>query len=182
MKKFLSCYQPPEEDLFFPPEMQNKTDHNRNASMGSPTRTGSISTGKSNSRRTTCDICRERKVRCNKEHPACERCKRLKLKCIYTPPADSIDVSQVLIQLQERLGTLNSLLRKSTDTNFSEQAEAALASRSVPAVQPRAEFHDPTMSGGWERSSDILLDLNDPNLFFPPTEDAFSTDNFTGSW
>lgn len=61
------------------------------------------------SKRTTCDICRERKVRCNKEQP-CERCVRLKLKCTYTPTPSSMNVSQTLMFLHERLGEFQSAL------------------------------------------------------------------------
>ena len=70
------------------------------------------------SRRTSCDICRERKIRCDKGHPACERCKRLKLNCTYKHQSDTLDVSRALMQLHERLRKLNQIHHRFTRTQI----------------------------------------------------------------
>jgi hypothetical protein len=60
------------------------------------------------SRRIACDICRGRKVRCDRVHPVCGRCRKLGHKCGYTahrkPDTVKPNISQALITLHERLG------------------------------------------------------------------------------
>ncbi|KAI9819302.1 MAG: hypothetical protein M1827_007459 [Pycnora praestabilis] len=73
-------------------------------------------------RRTACDVCRERKVRCDGDRPICQRCMRLGHSCGYTvtkrQDASRYEVCQALETLHERLA----------------QAEARL-----PLTQPVAE-------------------------------------------
>lgn len=74
--------------------------------------TSSASTTTTKARRTACDVCRERKVRCNGERPDCQRCRRLGHQCSYTvvkrQDITRSEVSQALMTLQVRLGTYHS--------------------------------------------------------------------------
>lgn len=68
----------------------------------------SITTGKEQSfKRIACDICRGRKVRCDRIHPVCGRCQRLGHKCEYTthrkPDAVKPNICHTLDVLNERL-------------------------------------------------------------------------------
>lgn len=56
-------------------------------------------------RRTTCDVCRERKVRCDRTKPECLRCRRSGSVCAYpSPDADAAKIQQTLQSLSKRLG------------------------------------------------------------------------------
>lgn len=60
-------------------------------------------------KRIACDICRERKVRCDRSQPCCGRCSRLGHRCKYTvskrqDASNKLDVSQALSTLSARLG------------------------------------------------------------------------------
>jgi len=59
-------------------------------------------------RRIACDVCRERKIRCDRGQPQCGRCGRLGHRCRYTASkrqeAFKLDVPQVLLTLHARLG------------------------------------------------------------------------------
>lgn len=74
--------------------------------------TSSASTTTTKARRTACDVCRERKVRCNGERPGCQRCRRLGHQCSYTvvkrQDITRSEVSQALMTLQVRLGRFHS--------------------------------------------------------------------------
>lgn len=58
-------------------------------------------------KRLACDGCRERKVRCDRQHPSCGRCARLGHNCNYSGPskqaASKLDWSQLLLTLHSRL-------------------------------------------------------------------------------
>ena len=72
------------------------------------TRVSRPSSRDQSSRRIACDICRGRKVRCDRVHPVCGRCRKLGHKCGYTahrkPDTVKPNISQALITLHERLG------------------------------------------------------------------------------
>ncbi|KAH8698996.1 fungal-specific transcription factor domain-containing protein [Talaromyces proteolyticus] len=84
----------------------------------------------SQSRRTACDVCRERKVRCDRSYPQCGRCLRLRHKCHYTPStkSNSIDVPQALMKLDSRIA----------------QAEARLAFGQSSIMAYPSPFIDPS--------------------------------------
>lgn len=79
-----------------------------NGSEGCGDGTSCASTTTTKARRTACDVCRERKVRCNGERPGCQRCRRLGHQCSYTvvkrQDITRSEVSQALMTLQVRLG------------------------------------------------------------------------------
>ncbi|TVY85294.1 Depudecin biosynthesis cluster-specific transcription activator [Lachnellula suecica] len=58
-------------------------------------------------KRLACDGCRERKVRCDKQHPKCRRCARLGHNCKYSGPSKQTmlknDLSRMLMTLHGRL-------------------------------------------------------------------------------
>lgn len=55
-------------------------------------------------RRTTCDICRERKVRCDRNKPECFRCRRSGYKCAYpSENATPAKFTKALAELNDRL-------------------------------------------------------------------------------
>ena len=59
-------------------------------------------------KRLACDACRDRKVRCDRQHPTCSRCARLGHSCNYSGPskqaASKVDWSQLIMTLHSRLG------------------------------------------------------------------------------
>jgi len=77
----------------------NENGHSSNANT---------TTGTYRSRKVACDVCRERKARCDRNQPCCGRCSRLGNKCKYSPPerqeTGKIDVAQALETLNSRLG------------------------------------------------------------------------------
>ena len=92
-----------------PPDLQTTSflEQNRNKSVEN---SSSTTTGTYKSRKVACDVCRERKARCDRNQPCCGRCNRLGNKCKYSPPerqdTGKIDVSQALETLHSRLGRL----------------------------------------------------------------------------
>ncbi|KAJ9483592.1 hypothetical protein VN97_g9799 [Penicillium thymicola] len=73
----------------------------------------SLFTNLSHLKRTTCDLCRERKVRCDRVKPQCGRCKRTGQTCAY--PSASGEVTRInseLRSLQSRLRLAESKLHK----------------------------------------------------------------------
>ena len=58
-------------------------------------------------KRLACDDCRERKVRCDRQHPSCGRCARLGNNCNYSGPSKQaalkVDWPQLLLTLHSRL-------------------------------------------------------------------------------
>jgi len=72
------------------------------------------SAGTYRSRKVACDICRERKARCDRNQPFCGRCIRLGNKCKYSPrerqEAEKFDVAHALETLNSRLGRRHVLI------------------------------------------------------------------------
>ncbi|KAE8352203.1 hypothetical protein BDV28DRAFT_149238 [Aspergillus coremiiformis] len=70
--------------------------------------------------RLACDICRERKVRCDRGDPKCGRCARLGYDCSYQGRkryrAAQADLPRQLSELQNRLSHAEALLRTSSST------------------------------------------------------------------
>ncbi|RYC56027.1 hypothetical protein CHU98_g10180 [Xylaria longipes] len=63
-------------------------------------------------RRTTCDVCRERKVRCDRTKPECLRCRRFGSVCTYpSPDADAARIHKTLHDLSKRLEDAESRLQ-----------------------------------------------------------------------
>ncbi|KAK4861979.1 hypothetical protein LT330_003117 [Penicillium expansum] len=72
--------------------------------------------------RLACDICRERKVRCDRGDPKCGRCARLGYDCSYQGRkrhrAAQADMPRQLCELQNRLAHAEALLRRTPSTAF----------------------------------------------------------------
>ncbi|GAM40952.1 hypothetical protein TCE0_041f13698 [Talaromyces pinophilus] len=94
------------------------------------TRVSRPSSRDQSSRRIACDICRGRKVRCDRVHPVCGRCRKLGHKCGYTahrkPDTVKPNISQALITLHERLAQT--------------EAQLALTQRAIPHIGPSSNL------------------------------------------
>uniref|UniRef100_A0A093UMJ9 Putative transcriptional regulatory protein n=1 Tax=Talaromyces marneffei PM1 TaxID=1077442 RepID=A0A093UMJ9_TALMA len=103
------------------------------------------------SRRTACDKCRGRKVRCDQVHPVCGRCQSLGHKCEYTahrrPETTKPDLSQALLTLHERLACM--------------EAQLAITQRPIPYIDPSS-------------TASARATYTNPPLSFDPTESHLS--------
>ncbi|TIC91078.1 Asperfuranone cluster transcription factor afoA [Colletotrichum higginsianum] len=91
-----------------------------------------------------CEICRERKVRCDRALPKCRRCDRLNQPCSYNQAHQRRTRDEQLQQLQERLAKT--------------EAQLALNNtpRSTPSGRPqsRSETTEPAISSRWPSMPD----------------------------
>lgn len=59
-------------------------------------------------KRLACNPCRDRKVRCDRQHPTCGRCGKMGSECHYSSPSkqgvSKLDLSRLLVTLHNRLG------------------------------------------------------------------------------
>lgn len=57
-------------------------------------------------RHKACNLCRERKVRCDGEQPACEKCRRSGDTCVYSPvnKLTKAHLAQTIESLRDRIG------------------------------------------------------------------------------
>ena len=89
------------ESTFLHRATPNERDSDEDRSSGAANANGVV-------RRVACDVCRERKVRCDKGQPHCGRCGRLGHICRYTTSrkqnASKLDISDALLTLNARLG------------------------------------------------------------------------------
>ncbi|KAI1381395.1 fungal-specific transcription factor domain-containing protein [Hypoxylon crocopeplum] len=96
-------------------------------------------------KRLACNPCRDRKVRCDRQHPTCGRCAKLGNNCVYSSPSkqtvSKLDLSRLLLTLHSRL----------------EQAEAQLAFNTppIPNVQQFA-YPWPDMVPTGQGPSDVI--------------------------
>lgn len=95
------------------------------------------------SRRIACDICRGRKVRCDRVHPVCGRCRKLGHKCGYTahrkPDTVKPNISQALISLHERLGKAHPHHADTRQTEKERKIETLRSQRSRQERKERGE-------------------------------------------
>ena len=65
-------------------------------------------------KRLACDVCRDRKVKCGREHPTCNRCAKVGNMCRYSsrskPVSTKPNLSHLLMTLNKRLSQSFSLL------------------------------------------------------------------------
>nr|ART34991.1 putative Zn2Cys6 DNA-binding transcription factor [Fusarium babinda] len=93
----------------------------------------SSSGGSSFTARHACEICRERKVRCDRALPKCRRCGRLNQSCIYSQVSQRRTRDEQLQELQERLAkteaqlALDTSRAKSTPVSLQSQSDATAA-------------------------------------------------------
>lgn len=93
----------------FPPSTSRRSAMNTMASIspsGKPQSQTQVTS--SQLKRTTCNLCRERKVRCDREKPQCHRCRKSGQTCVY--PSDKTDNDEI----KSALNMLHSRLRKYT--------------------------------------------------------------------
>ena len=65
-------------------------------------------------KRSTCNLCRERKVRCDREKPQCQRCRKSGHECIYpSEGTDNDEIKSALNFLHSRLRKYHRTLRRS---------------------------------------------------------------------
>lgn len=122
-------------------------------------------------RRTTCDVCRERKVRCDRTKPECLRCRRSGTVCAYpSPDAEAAKIQQTLQSLSKRLGESCAPLLPPTfqlashgSTQFAdtstEDAESKLQYRQLPP-----QGATPISASGGQMMDFSIVDL--PGLGF----------------
>lgn len=101
-------------------------------------------------KRLACNPCRDRKVRCDRQHPTCGRCTKLGNNCVYSSPSkqtvSKVDLSRLLLTLHNRLGEPPENLPSLKFENFAnprfvhtELAEAQLAFQTpTPNANPVA--------------------------------------------
>ena len=78
--------------------------HFNSVSISATTKSPEISTNASRLKRATCNSCRERKVRCDREKPECGRCKRMAQACTYSSSnEETAQINSVLASLHSRL-------------------------------------------------------------------------------
>ncbi|KAF9884964.1 hypothetical protein FE257_000874 [Aspergillus nanangensis] len=90
--------------------------------------------------RLACDVCRERKVRCDRGHPKCGRCTRLGNRCTYYGRKNyrrtiELDLPRHLAELQDRLSKAEALLAQPRTVSSGLSYTAASASSSAPASE-----------------------------------------------
>ena len=95
-------------------------------------------------RRVACDICRERKVRCDRVQPTCGRCARLGHHCRYASSRkfSNLDIPQALVALHQRLSmitalSLTGLLIKEIKTYLCLSSTNRSPTRSRTQCEPR---------------------------------------------
>ncbi|KAL5356461.1 hypothetical protein BJX96DRAFT_142846 [Aspergillus floccosus] len=120
--------------------------------------------------RLACDICRERKVRCDRGDPKCGRCARLGYDCGYQGRkryrAAQADMPRQLSELQTRLAHAEALLRTSSST----------ASTTTPIARPLPSHPDlswpvPTPSDHLSDNERLTQQLQ--SQVTPPMDRAF---------
>ena len=97
-------------------EIMNASSRTSNAEQGNrhggTARTQDSTGSETPSKKLACDGCRDRKVRCDRGHPACARCSRLGQSCLYSGPSKpavtKVDLSRILTTLVNRLGVSKS--------------------------------------------------------------------------
>lgn len=71
-------------------------------------------------KRLACNPCRDRKVRCDRQHPTCGRCTKLGNNCVYSSPSkqtvSKVDLSRLLLTLHNRLELAEAQLAFQTPT------------------------------------------------------------------
>ncbi|KAJ5670733.1 transcriptional regulator family: Fungal Specific TF [Penicillium maclennaniae] len=86
--------------------------------------------------KSACDLCRVRKIRCDRVQPACENCHLAGLPCIFTPPpTQRKGLKQELADSQARVKELEAALRAAQEsTSHSENVLPVPLARSFPST------------------------------------------------
>lgn len=95
-------------------------------------------------RHTACNMCRDKKVRCDGEQPSCSKCRQSGEECVYVPvPTPTrATLANMVKELQDRLGTICSHTRFLTDqprrltTNRASRGTAAYHDTAATAPSP----------------------------------------------
>ncbi|PLN82768.1 hypothetical protein BDW42DRAFT_184610 [Aspergillus taichungensis] len=139
-----------------------------------------IITNPSYLKRTTCDLCRERKVRCDRGKPQCGRCKRIGQTCTYPSAGGEVArINSELRSLQSRLRHVEYKLQKQDISFPVEPIGPVLSSRftdSAPYTPHFTSTSDTTLGDvvippdmeSWDHAMDFdsldgLLDQDIPS-------------------
>ncbi|KAH7309681.1 fungal-specific transcription factor domain-containing protein [Stachybotrys elegans] len=105
--------------------------------------------------RLTCENCRERKVKCNRQYPECSRCSRLGYQCTYrNRMSHRASQSAIINKLEERVREAEARLAMQTASNAAEASNPGSvreSSQSQPATSTSPAStapSDPTPTAG----------------------------------
>ncbi|KAJ5749599.1 transcriptional regulator family: Fungal Specific TF [Penicillium manginii] len=105
--------------------------------------------------RSACDLCRLRKIRCDRATPACETCQLAGLPCIFTPQPvqnrkglrqELADSQARVQQLEEALVAAQQSTHSTPGGNYESSTTASLSSAISPAPQNLAPQDSPATS------------------------------------
>jgi hypothetical protein len=72
-------------------------------------------------RRLACEACRDRKIRCDRQHPTCGRCARMRNPCRYSTRSKSTlsntDLSRYLLEMTQRLQQIEARVALNSNSN-----------------------------------------------------------------
>ncbi|CZT51338.1 uncharacterized protein RSE6_12468 [Rhynchosporium secalis] len=126
--------------------------------------------------RLACDVCRERKVRCDRADPKCSRCTRLGYQCSYhgrtRTKASQADLPRQLAEIQNRLAQAEAQLAAAPELSLSDHfpCQSDLSFQS---------FQDYGLEKGMGMQIDIPTSIQFPDMAITSTsQDEFALANF----
>ncbi|KAJ5654743.1 transcriptional regulator family: Fungal Specific TF [Penicillium lividum] len=95
--------------------------------------------------KSACDLCRTRKIRCDRVQPACENCYLAGLPCTFTPPPNQRkSLKQELIETQARVVELEAALRAARGSPCNtENSSTVPLMKSFPSTPERLSTQPP---------------------------------------
>uniref|UniRef100_A0A093VF75 Oleate-activated transcription factor 1 n=1 Tax=Talaromyces marneffei PM1 TaxID=1077442 RepID=A0A093VF75_TALMA len=118
-------------------------------------------------KRTTCNLCRERKVRCDREKPQCHRCRKSGLTCVYpSDKTDSDEIKSALNLLHSRLLQAETKLQEQ-GLRFTTQSTKPNSALSPSYTSQDSQFvYDPLSQGDGMDYSNLVFSESDPRYNF----------------
>nr|ART35003.1 putative Zn2Cys6 DNA-binding transcription factor [Fusarium aywerte] len=117
--------------------------------------------------RHACEICRERKVRCDRALPKCRRCERLNQLCVYSPISHRRTRDEQLQELQERLAKTEAQLALDTSRRRTSSMSSQSRSDSTAPVLPSLGWPDTVGSATSDMSAGRLSQYQLPAITTP---------------